>query len=1096
MAYLTSTRRAYLLARLALAALTTISSVPAFAQNCSQPSFKQPPIFPVGSDVRALTAADFDGDGKPDLAVANADSNSVTVVTGVEAGAPAHSNTYSVGTFPIAITAGDFNGDGSPDIVTGNNSAANISVLLNNGAGSFTAGGTFGAGSGPRWISAGDFNGDGLLDLAVATSSNTGILLGNGQGGFGSPINTGTAGGYVVAADFNNDSKLDLAIASTSVVILLGDGTGHFTSSCRAGPGTQGIAVGDLNADGKLDLVVADVPAAQIHAMLGDGAGCFGAPFNISVGNAGRPGYVAVGDLNNDGKLDIIGGTAVMLGNGNGTFGSPVAYGSGSVGPEPGSNTVLTDFDGDGNLDIATAGRGSVGILFGNGLGGFKFATGPDGGGAYGIARGDLNADGKLDLVLLSNGNVSRLLGDGSGGFGAPVIVPVTSSSSFQGLVIADFNRDGKLDVGTLDATHNGPGGLPRVHILLGDGSGGFASAISTSLNASDPAALAAGDLNGDGNPDVLLVNRGGGANNEGSILMALGDGAGHFGSPSIYSVPTPSNPKSLGIADFNGDGKIDLAIPSGFGFSILIADGVGGFGPRSHITTANGSSLAVADLNSDGRPDLAMVAQEQNGKLSVVLGDGSGGFGPPAQFTVGAFAEDITLADFNGDGKIDAGVTNGRESPAQGSLRSSVSVLFGDGAGGFGAASQFAADREPGHIVSGDFNNDGRPDLITANQTVNNISVLLNSCPAPLGSTNVQFSAANYVVAESATTATITVTRTGDTSAAATVSFATIDSAGLQNCNVKNGIASPRCDFIYGLSTVSFAAGEASKNVFVGIVDDSYAEGPENFTVNLIGASGATLGTPTTATVTIVDNDGSTDGPNPLASNDFFIRQHYNDFLGREPDPPGFAAWQNILNQCGITVSQPCDRTEVSSAFFRSAEFQGRGYFIYRFFPTVGKIPVYSEFTPDFAKVSGFLTDQQLEANKVAFVGEFMARGEFQTRYSSTFNNPTAYVDALLQTVGLPNHSARQGWIDQLNANNTAQKRGQVLRGLVESTEMYQKFYNEAFVIMQYFGYLRRTADASYSGWIQTMNSNGGDYRVMIDGFLNSAEYRQRFGP
>jgi len=101
-----------------------------------------------------------------------------------------------------------------------------------------------------------------------------------------------------------------------------------------------------------------------------------------------------------------------------------------------------------------------------------------------------------------------------------------------------------------------------------------------------------------------------------------------------------------------------------------------------------------------------------------------------------------------------------------------------------------------------------------------------------------------------------------------------------------------------------------------------------------------------------------------------------------------------------------------------------------------------------------------------------------------------------MLATVGLPNHPSRAGWVATLTTSNTAANRALVLRQLVESSELYNKYYNEAFVIMQYFGYLRRTADASYLSWIQTMNTNGGDYRVMINGFMNSAEYRRRFGP
>ncbi|HKO99515.1 MAG TPA: DUF4214 domain-containing protein, partial [Pyrinomonadaceae bacterium] len=257
----------------------------------------------------------------------------------------------------------------------------------------------------------------------------------------------------------------------------------------------------------------------------------------------------------------------------------------------------------------------------------------------------------------------------------------------------------------------------------------------------------------------------------------------------------------------------------------------------------------------------------------------------------------------------------------------------------------------------------------------------------------------------------------------------------------------------------------------------------------------GTTLGATTAATVTIQDNDSSS-GANPIDGNDFFIRQQYIDFLGREPDPGGLAGWRNVLVNCGITVAPPCDRIEVSAGFFRSEEFQSRGYFIYRFFSALGRIPVSEEFYPDFAKVSGFLTTDQLEANKAAYVNEVMARADFQTKYGSTLNNPTAYVEALLQTVGLPAHPSKQSWINTLNASNTTQTRGQVLRQLVESVEVYNKYYNEAFVIMQYFGYLRRTADASYLSWINTMNQTSGDYRIMINGFMNSAEYRRRFGP
>jgi hypothetical protein len=355
-----------------------------------------------------------------------------------------------------------------------------------------------------------------------------------------------------------------------------------------------------------------------------------------------------------------------------------------------------------------------------------------------------------------------------------------------------------------------------------------------------------------------------------------------------------------------------------------------------------------------------------------------------------------------------------------------------------------------------------------------------------------VEFSNASYTVSEGTADAFVTVIRSGDTTGPASVAFETLDSAGLQDCNITNGTASPRCDFNFTVSRIQFAPGETSKTVSIAIIDGAYAEGNETFTLILSNPSGAEIGAQASATVTITDND-NVNGSNPAADADFFIRQHYLDFLGREPDQAGYDGWRNILNNCGITVPQPCDRIEVSSAFFRSPEFQGRGYFVYKFYASVGRVPHYDEFAPDLAVLSGFLTPEELEANKITFTNEFMDRPEFRSRYDG-LATPVAYVDGLLDTVGLANHPSRQAWIDGLTSGSLT--RAQVLRALVDSSEMYYKYYNEAFVVMQYFGYLRRTADASYLQWIQTMNANGGDYRIMVNGFLNSTEYRQRFGP
>ena len=360
-----------------------------------------------------------------------------------------------------------------------------------------------------------------------------------------------------------------------------------------------------------------------------------------------------------------------------------------------------------------------------------------------------------------------------------------------------------------------------------------------------------------------------------------------------------------------------------------------------------------------------------------------------------------------------------------------------------------------------------------------------------------VQFSSSTYTVSETGPSVDISITRSGDTTSAASVSFATNDGAGLTNCDVINHIASPRCDYENTIGTMTFAAGETSKSFSIAIIDDSYAEGTETFTVGLNSPSGATLGAQSTATVTITDNE-ATNGPNPIDGTNFFVRQQYIDFLGREPDPPGFAGWTSTINNCTGDTTQ-CDRIHVSQLFFQSEEFQSRGYFVYRFYPVAfGRKPDYAEFVPDLASVSGFLSDAQLEAAKVAFIAAFMARPAFVSAYSFP-NTPTGnqqYVDALLNTAGvtlLPSPATRQALIDGLN--NSTLTRAVVLRQIVESAEVSAKYNHQAYAVMEYFGYLRRQPDGGYLAWIAVLDGSN-DPRGMVTGFVNSIEYRNRFGP
>ena len=379
-----------------------------------------------------------------------------------------------------------------------------------------------------------------------------------------------------------------------------------------------------------------------------------------------------------------------------------------------------------------------------------------------------------------------------------------------------------------------------------------------------------------------------------------------------------------------------------------------------------------------------------------------------------------------------------------------------------------------------------------------------------------VQFSQSAFSVDEASGTLDIVVTR-GTVSAAGTVNFATTDNFGVQ-CNQNNGQASARCDFNTRGGTLRFAAGEASKTITLSIVNDGYIEGNENFTLSLSNPSGMTLGSPSTSTITIVDNDATPS--NPFENNAFFVRQQYLDFLFREPDTAGFNDWLNVLTNCGPNQgglgSPPgCDRVHVSSGFFRSTEFGERGYWGYRFYHgTLGRRPNFAEFMPDIRRLSGSLMPAEEEAARAAFIADFMQRGEFTAIYGglTTAANAAQFIARLEQTAGVtlpatnttlpgqPPQFGRQELINKMASGEFTA--AQTLRAFIEQKVVFDQFFFRAFVAMQYFGYLLRDPeDAGYNDWVDVLtNGRGnippGDFRHLIFGFVWSVEYRQRFGP
>jgi len=358
------------------------------------------------------------------------------------------------------------------------------------------------------------------------------------------------------------------------------------------------------------------------------------------------------------------------------------------------------------------------------------------------------------------------------------------------------------------------------------------------------------------------------------------------------------------------------------------------------------------------------------------------------------------------------------------------------------------------------------------------------------------QLTQGSYSQTENAGSATTTVTRIGDTSLAATIFYATGDTAGLADCTVTNGKASERCDYATTVGTLRFAPGEVTKAITIPIVNDTLVEGSESFTVTLSAPTGANLGALNTATVNILDNDSSQSAPNPFDDSLFFITQQYIDFLGRLPDSTGLANWMNTLTNCpnggyGEFDNPHCDRVHVSAGFYLSEEFRGRGYWAYRFYEVAfDRRPTYSEFVPDMAQVGGPQSPESEALSKNAYKDEFVRRSEFVTRYNALSNS--AFVNAIEANaeVNLDNGALTA----QLDGGKS---RALLLREIVESKLVEDKFFIRAFVAMQYFGYLRRDPDTlGYANWVNTLTNNPADFRHMIFGFIYSTEYRNRFGP
>ncbi len=372
--------------------------------------------------------------------------------------------------------------------------------------------------------------------------------------------------------------------------------------------------------------------------------------------------------------------------------------------------------------------------------------------------------------------------------------------------------------------------------------------------------------------------------------------------------------------------------------------------------------------------------------------------------------------------------------------------------------------------------------------------NVTLNITPGP---TTFQFFAANFNTFEGDSSALgpgsaiVTITRSGDTSVTSSVDFATADGSALQ-----------RTDFTGSSGTLTFTAGETSKLFVVIITDDKYSEAPETINLALSNpSSGAVLGSPTTATLTINDNDVGTPTTNPIDGALFFVQQHYSDFLNRVPDQAGWDFWTAQVTSCGSDAA--CinsRRIGVSAAYFVELEFQQTGSVVYRFYraafgvrpaPDQSRVLLdYPDFSRDRAQLVG---GPQLEQSTVDLANRFVLRAAFLASYPASMSN-AQFVNKLFDTANLmPYVTERQAEIDAMT--NTGRTRAQVLLNLINIQAFKDREFNPSFVLMQYFGYLRRDPDqGGYDFWLSVLNQQPVNARGMVCAFITSTEYQERF--
>ncbi|CAF1202596.1 unnamed protein product [Adineta steineri] len=691
--------------------------------------YKRPVMFTTGSSPRSLAVGDFNNDTKLDIVVGNYLNNSISILFGYANGSFAQQLTYGTTYSPSSLAVGDFNNDNRLDIVVVTNSRSNnIIVYLGDGNGSFPNQIPYTVPIPLHAVAVGDFNNDNQLDIVINNpSSNFAyVLFGVGNGSFinATGRSTGSQPYSVAVGDFNNDNQLDIAVPNygdNTISVILGYGNGSFKDQIIyfTGRTPYFIAVGDFNNDTQLDMAVANYDSRNIGIFLGFGNGSFAKQVTYAAKNS--PTYIAVGDINNDTRLDIIISSplltvvVVLFGDndGNGTFPTNMAFYTG-VYSYP---VAIGDFDNDTRLDIVVAQYNSsnISVIHQYNRGAIynqdSYASG-GGSSLRSFIIADLNNDNHSDIIVANYGtdDVGILFGYGNSTFMEQITFDMTSNSHPSSITINDFNGDNYIDIAVTNY------GTQNLGMLLGNGNGSFAiQSIYLDDVLFSPIAIASGNFDNDNRSEVVVAYDG-----SDNIDIFFSYNTGSFTNQTTY--PTGSLPYAVAVGDFNNDTHLDVVVANANANNVSILLGYGNGSFTSQVTYATGSfpeSLAVGDFNNDNQLDI-VVGNALGGNIIILLGFGNGSFIAQSPISTDATPRCIAIGDFNNDTKLDIVVTS--------LTYNRTNIFLGSGDGSFALFKRYPTGHSPRSVAIGDFDNDGQLDLVTANYDDNNVGVRLGN--------------------------------------------------------------------------------------------------------------------------------------------------------------------------------------------------------------------------------------------------------------------------------------------------------------------------------------------------------------------------------